>query len=369
MSLIWIVNILSVFFLCVFFAGIVIPQILLIAFRRRLFDEPDERKIHQCVVPRLGGMAFKPVVFFSFVLLLAVNVSTGHDELLKEIGAEALPLAYAFCAIIMLYLVGIADDLIGVRYRAKFFIQIVCGIMLVAGGVELSDLHGMLFIHSMPSWISIPLTVFVTVFIINAINLIDGIDGLASGLCSIAFLFYGMTFIWFHQYLYAMLAFATLGVLIPFYYYKDILVEVYHIGSTAVKGLAAKSIIDIMPVVTNISLVDKHNKEFVAIGYECMGEFGIEGRRYFRKGGDNRTHQIHIFEQSNHKDINRHIAVRDFLRTHPDIALEYGELKMELAYRFSEDIEGYCTGKDAFVKQLEKDALLWYQNNESYKTR
>ena len=51
------------------------------------------------------------------------------------------------------------------------------------------------------------------------------------------------------------------------------------------------------------------------------------------------------------------------------IALEYGELKMELAYRFSEDIEGYCTGKDAFVKQLEKDALLWYQNNESYKTR
>lgn len=60
MSLIWIVNILSVFFLCVFFAGIVIPQILLIAFRRRLFDEPDERKIHQCVVPRLGGMAFKP---------------------------------------------------------------------------------------------------------------------------------------------------------------------------------------------------------------------------------------------------------------------------------------------------------------------
>lgn len=221
MSLIWIVNILSVFFLCVFFAGIVIPQILLIAFRRRLFDKPDERKIHQCVVPRLGGMAFKPVVFFSFILLLAVNVSTGHDELLKEIGAEALPLAYAFCAIIMLYLVGIADDLIGVRYRAKFFIQIVCGIMLVAGGVELSDLHGMLFIHSMPTWISIPLTVFVTVFIINAINLIDGIDGLASGLCSIAFLFYGLTFIWFHQYLYAMLAFATLGVLIPFYYYRD----------------------------------------------------------------------------------------------------------------------------------------------------
>ena len=70
MSLIWIVNILSVFFLCVFFAGIVIPQILLIAFRRRLFDEPDERKIHQCVVPRLGGMAFKPVLLAMTAIFL-----------------------------------------------------------------------------------------------------------------------------------------------------------------------------------------------------------------------------------------------------------------------------------------------------------
>ena len=220
MDWIWITNIAMVFLLCVFFAGIVIPQILLIAFRRRLFDEPDERKIHQCVVPRLGGMAFKPVVFFSFGLLLAVNVTTGHCELLNEIGREALPLAYAFCAIIMLYLVGIADDLIGVRYRAKFFIQMVCGIMLVAGGVMLTDLHGLFFVHALPAWGALPLTIFVTVFIINAINLIDGIDGLASGLCSIAFLFYGITFICFGQYLYAMLAFATLGVLIPFYYYN-----------------------------------------------------------------------------------------------------------------------------------------------------
>lgn len=131
-----------------------------------------------------------------------------------------MPLAYAFCAIIMLYLVGIADDLIGVRYRAKFFIQIVCGIMLVAGGVELSDLHGMLFIHSMPSWISIPLTVFVTVFIINAINLIDGIDGLASGLCILSFACYGIAFVFCSQNIYALLSFAFVGVLIPFFYYN-----------------------------------------------------------------------------------------------------------------------------------------------------
>lgn len=220
MSYIWIVNILLVFLLCIFFAGIVIPQILLIAFRRRLFDEPDGRKIHKCMVPRLGGIAFKPVVFFSFALLLAINVSIGHYELLSGIGREALPLAYAFCAIIMLYLVGIADDLIGVRYRAKFFIQTICGLMLAGGGVLLSDFHGLFSLHALPMWVSVPLTVFVTVFIINAINLIDGIDGLASGLCSTAFLFYGLTFIYSRYYIYAMLSFATLGVLIPFYYYN-----------------------------------------------------------------------------------------------------------------------------------------------------
>ena len=150
---------------------------------------------------------------------------------------------------------------------------------------------------------------------------------------------------------------------------KDILVDIYHIGSTAVKGLSAKPIIDIMPVVTNINLLDKYNKEFSDIGYECMGEFGIEGRRYFRKGSNTRTHHIHVFDKSNHKDIIRHLAVRDYLRAHPDIASGYGELKIKLACQFPEDIEGYCSAKDAFVKKLEKDALLWYQNNEIYETK
>lgn len=72
----------------------------------------------------------------------------------------------------------------------------------------------------MPLWLGYPLTILIVVFIINAINLIDGIDGLASGLCSIACLFYGLTFFMLHQYVYAMLAFATLGVLVPFFYYN-----------------------------------------------------------------------------------------------------------------------------------------------------
>lgn len=73
----WIVNCSLAFLLCVLCAGIVIPQILLIAFRKQLFDLPDERKIHHCAVPRLGGIAFKPVVFFTIALLLGINMALG----------------------------------------------------------------------------------------------------------------------------------------------------------------------------------------------------------------------------------------------------------------------------------------------------
>lgn len=217
---IWLINCLSVFLLCVFFAGVVIPQILLVAFRKNLFDEPDERKIHQCAVPRLGGIAFKPVIFFSFSLLLGVNLLLGHPEIHLEVEANAKAMTFSHCAIILLYLSGIADDLVGIRYKAKFFIQVMCGLLLIGGGVWVNDFHGLFWIHEVPAWIGYPLTVLLTVFIINAINLIDGIDGLASGLCGIACLCFGITLFALHQYLYALLAFATLGVLVPFFYYN-----------------------------------------------------------------------------------------------------------------------------------------------------
>lgn len=138
-------------------------------------------------------------------------------------------------------------------------------------------------------------------------------------------------------------------------------VGVYHIGSTSVKGLPAKPIIDIMPVVKDISLVDAHNSEFETLGYECRGEFGIPGRRFFAKGGDNRTHHIHIFEQSNQTDIQRHIAVRDYLNAHSDTAAEYAALKKKLAAEFPFDNDGYCDGKEEYMKSLEEKALHWQE--------
>lgn len=145
---------------------------------------------------------------------------------------------------------------------------------------------------------------------------------------------------------------------------RDILngnpVEIFHIGSTSVPGLRAKPIIDIMPVVLDIEQVDERIGEFEAIGYKAMGELGIPGRRYFRKGGENRTHQIHAFQYDNVHAITRHLAFRDYLRSHPGVSAAYAALKSELAMRYPKDIGRYCDGKDSFVKRVERDALQWY---------
>jgi GrpB-like predicted nucleotidyltransferase (UPF0157 family) len=139
------------------------------------------------------------------------------------------------------------------------------------------------------------------------------------------------------------------------------LVAIHHIGSTSVPGLAAKPIIDILPVVRCLEQVDAVRGGFEQIGYEFLGEFGIPGRRYLRKGGAERTHQIHIFSQESQHDIQRHLAVRDYLRAHPFARDAYAALKRRLAEQYPYDIEGYCDGKNDFVKELERTALKWKQ--------
>lgn len=144
---------------------------------------------------------------------------------------------------------------------------------------------------------------------------------------------------------------------------KHDLVNCFHIGSTSVPGLKAKPIIDILLVVHNIAGLDHYSAQFETLGYEVMGEFGIIGRRYFRKGGDDRTHQIHAFQYDNVYEIERHLSFRNYLCQHPNIVQQYGDLKSELAIKFPNDIERYGDGKDEFVKQIEKQALLEHWTN------
>ena len=125
-------------------------------------------------------------------------------------------------------------------------------------------------------------------------------------------------------------------------------VAIEHVGSTSVPGCAAKPVIDIMLGARTLRDGLRCITPVVRLGYECMGEYGIPGRLYFRKGQP-RSHHIHLVEHGG--DFwERHIAFRDVLRARPDLVEQYGELKRELAAKFGDDRIGYTEAKTPFIE-------------------
>jgi GrpB-like predicted nucleotidyltransferase (UPF0157 family) len=144
--------------------------------------------------------------------------------------------------------------------------------------------------------------------------------------------------------------------------FGNTLVTVYHFGSTAIPGTSAKPIIDILLTVKDINCADDERilGNLRDLGYNAVGEYGIPGRRFFYKGTyDVRTHHLHVYQQDN-SHILRHIAFRDYLRTHPITAHQYSRLKEDLARAFPEDMDRYIEGKNDFVRQQELAALDWW---------
>lgn len=134
----------------------------------------------------------------------------------------------------------------------------------------------------------------------------------------------------------------------------DIL-DIQHIGSTSVPGLAAKPIIDIGIAVRDFEEAACCVEPLVALGYRYRGELGIPRRHYFQRG-EPRMYQVHMNERTS-ADWRQTMAFRDYLRAHPEAAAEYAELKMHLALQFPTDLPAYSAGKDAFIKQLLHQAL------------
>ena len=199
---------------------VIIPRILVISHKKRLYDVPDARKVHTMPVPRLGGLSFFPVILMSMFLVIGfrlyfwdVNVSGLSFNMLYEY-------LFLFVGMTLLYLVGVCDDLVGVGYRYKCAVQIAAAFLLVLSGNWFDSFGGLFGIYSVPVWVGVPFTVFIVVYITNAINLIDGIDGLASGLCCIALSVLSVIFFLRGQYVYALLAICTLGILMPFWCYN-----------------------------------------------------------------------------------------------------------------------------------------------------
>jgi len=180
------------------------PSFITVAIKKRLFDEPsEERKIHTRVVPLMGGMMIFAGTLFSFLLWFPTN----------EMGI----IKYIVPCLLIMFFVGMKDDIIGTAPSKKLAAHIVVAfIMVLMADVRLTSLHGLFGVREIPDWAGIILSVFTYIVIINAFNLIDGVDGLAAGVGLISATIFGTWFYFAGDFVYAVLSFSLAGGLFGF---------------------------------------------------------------------------------------------------------------------------------------------------------
>ena len=195
---------------------IVIPSILNFCYKRELYDIPEARKVHTQAVPRLGGVAFLPSMLLAFVVSIFVVASvTGREQVTLSLWSFMF-----LVSIILVYTVGLIDDIVGVAPRVKFLVQILAASLMPFSGLYINNLYGFMGIETIPFCIGAPLTVFVIVFIDNALNLIDGIDGLAGGLSVLSLVGFLYCFQREGLFVYSVLIAGLIGVVVSFLYYN-----------------------------------------------------------------------------------------------------------------------------------------------------
>lgn len=191
-------------FIVTFFA---IPVIIQIAKDKKLFDEPDERKVHKTVIPTLGGLG----IFAGFILAFLIGTPFGTSSELQ----------YFVAAAVVIFFLGLKDDILVISASKKFIGQLIAaGILIRYGGVEITNMHGFLGVYDIPQFASITLSFFTIIVITNSFNLIDGVDGLAGSLGLVTMLIFGIYFYNIGQLTYSVMAFAMAGSVLSFLLYN-----------------------------------------------------------------------------------------------------------------------------------------------------
>lgn len=191
-------------FLITFFS---IPVIIEVAKDKKLFDVPGERKVHNVVIPTLGGLG----IFAGFIFATLIGVPPSEVSVLQ----------YFMAAIMIIFFMGIKDDILILTATKKFVGQLVAaGIIIKFGGIEIVNLYGVFGIYALPPTAAFLVTLFTIVVITNSFNLIDGVDGLAGSLGLLTSVIFGIYFYYAGQTLYAIMALALSGSLVGFLIYN-----------------------------------------------------------------------------------------------------------------------------------------------------
>jgi UDP-GlcNAc:undecaprenyl-phosphate/decaprenyl-phosphate GlcNAc-1-phosphate transferase len=191
-------------FLITFFS---IPVIIEVAKDKKLFDMPGGRKVHDAVIPTLGGLG----IFAGFIIAMLIGVPP----------SEASVLQYFIAAIMIIFFMGIKDDILILTATKKFVGQLIAAAILIKfAGIRITDMYGMMGINTLSPTVSFLITMFTIVVITNSFNLIDGVDGLAGSLGLLTSITFGGYFYLSGQVMYSVIALSLTGSLIAFLIYN-----------------------------------------------------------------------------------------------------------------------------------------------------
>lgn len=188
-------------------AYFVIPKVIKVSKLKQLFDVPNHRSAAKKIVPSLGGIGILAGFFIGTIISSgSININV---------------LKYLYAGVVVMFFIGLKDDLIGMSAKKKFFIEIILALyVVVLGQYQITNLHGIMGIHEINYLSGVILSVVAIVGIINAVNLVDGIDGLAGGIGLLASLVYGFWFLQAGDTIYALCSFSLAGSLVAFLLYN-----------------------------------------------------------------------------------------------------------------------------------------------------
>jgi UDP-N-acetylmuramyl pentapeptide phosphotransferase/UDP-N-acetylglucosamine-1-phosphate transferase len=290
---------------------VAIPAIITVAENKKLFDVPDERKIHKAHIPSLGGVG----IFSGFMLACLIAIRSNM----------AAEFQYFFAAALVMFFLGLKDDILVISPVKKFVGQVIATFLIVnKGGIQISGMYGFLGMNELPHMFSMFLTYFTVLVIINSFNLIDGIDGLAGTLGIIAASFFGFYFLQANLIPYSVFSFALAGSLAAFLIFNFYPARIF-MGDT---GSMLIGLINAILVVKFIDVAQSPAAEFPieaapAIGFTIlliplMDTLRVFAIRMFRRRSPfspdrNHIHHLMIDKGWTHKTITLTLAVSGVL--------------------------------------------------------
>ena len=217
MEVVSIIQLVITFVVSFAFTALLMPWLIELCRQKGLYDQPNERKVHHNKIPRLGGLLFAPAMSIGIVagfLYLGISVESSQLPVFR------LSTMILMAGLFLIYLIGVLDDLLGLSARVKFAVQVAASAFMPLCGLYINNLYGLFGLWEIPFWAGSALTVFVCLLIVNSVNLIDGIDGLSSGLSMLALTAFAVLFWELGVESYTLVSLGLIGAVAAFFFFN-----------------------------------------------------------------------------------------------------------------------------------------------------